>query len=51
MKGTKFAVVIDWESAGSYFLSELVDNGVQILQMVDEGPEEECFKWSKKCWS
>ena len=48
MQGTNIAAVIDWEFAGSFPLSELVDSGVEVLEMDDEESTDECFKWCDK---
>lgn len=46
MNGTDIAAVIDWEFAGSFPLSELEDNGVDVMEMDSEDTTEECFRWS-----
>lgn len=48
MDGTNIAAVIDWEFAGSFPLSELCDGGIEVLEIVDEESEEECFHWCEK---
>ena len=48
MEGTEIAAIIDWEFAGSCPLSELVDSGVEVLEMEDEESTEECFTWCAK---
>ncbi|KAK3686515.1 hypothetical protein LTR37_019762 [Vermiconidia calcicola] len=48
MRGTEIAAVIDWEFAGSYPLSELNSDGMEVLEMVDDETEEECMRWSSK---
>lgn len=45
MKRTTIAAVLDWEFAGSFPLSEITSEGVEVLEMEDEAQEEECFKW------
>lgn len=45
MKGTTIAAVLDWEFAGSFPLSEILSEAVEVLKMEDEAQEEECFKW------
>lgn len=39
--------VIDWEFAGSYPLSELLDSptGIDVLEMESEGDVDESWKW------
>lgn len=48
MRGTDIAAVIDWEFAGSFPLSELLEGGIEVLEMVDDDTVEECFKWCGK---
>ena len=48
MKGTDIAAIIDWEFAGSFPLSELVDAGVEVMEMVDEETEAERLHWCSK---
>jgi aminoglycoside phosphotransferase (APT) family kinase protein len=48
MEGTEIAAIIDWEFAGSYPLSELVDSGLEVLEIEDEESTEECFTWCDK---
>ncbi|KAK3696190.1 hypothetical protein LTR37_018092 [Vermiconidia calcicola] len=48
MRGTEIAAVIDWEFAGSFPLSELNSDGMEVLEMVDDETEEECMQWSSK---
>lgn len=50
MRGTDIISVIDWEFAGSYPLSELVNDGFDVLEyeLSDDGEatQAECFRWS-----
>lgn len=48
VQGTKIVGVIDWEFAGSFPLSELVDGGVEVLEIRDEQLEGECFEWCER---
>lgn len=45
MKGTSIAAILDWEFAGSFPLSEILSEGVEVLEMGNEAQEEECFEW------
>ena len=48
MQGTNIAAIIDLEFAGSFPLSELVDGGIEVLEMGDEESVKECFEWCDK---
>lgn len=49
MKGDQIAVVIDWEFAGSYPLSEtLSDGGINVVEADSEELDDENTVWDKK---
>ncbi|KAF6226880.1 hypothetical protein HO133_008321 [Letharia lupina] len=47
MRDKKIAAILDWEFAGSYPLSEMLEGrGVDLLETVDDETEEENSAWS-----
>lgn len=49
MKGDQIAVVIDWEFAGSYSLSEtLSDGGINVVEADSEELDDENTVWDRK---
>lgn len=47
MRDKKIAAILDWEFAGSYPLSEMLEGrGVDLLEIVDDETEEENSAWS-----
>lgn len=47
MRDKKIAAILDWEFAGSYPLSEMLEGrGVDLLEIVNDETEEENSAWS-----
>lgn len=48
VRDKRICAVLDWEFAGAYPLSQLVDTGVDVLEMETDEDEDEDFLWSHR---
>lgn len=48
VRDKSICAILDWEFAGAYPLSQLMDTGVDVLEMKNDEDEDEDFLWSHR---